>query len=145
MPLRRSLTVLTLALATLAAACGGDDSEDDPDIDPAILGTEVPSPTPPEAGTQDITITATDFAFEPATPEITGGAQVTVTLTNSGEAPHTLNYYADEGLRDRIGETGQVQPGQSNSFTFIAPESGGTLYFRCQLHPSQMSGQVTTS
>lgn len=147
MHLRHSLTALTLALAataTLAAACGGDDSED-ADIDPSILGTEVPSPTPPAAGTQDVSVTATDFAFEPASPQITGGAQVTVTLTNSGEAPHTLNFYLDEGLRNRLGETGQVQPGQSGSFTFTAPESGGILYFRCQLHPSQMSGQVTTS
>jgi hypothetical protein len=43
----------------------------------------------------------------------------------------------------RLGETGIIAAGESAEFEIIAPEGGSTIFFRCQIHPSRMSGTIT--
>ncbi len=69
------------------------------------------------------TVNMVDFAFEPRTLTVPVGT--TVTWPNAGKAPHTAT--SDTGAFD----TGNVDPGQSQSFTFDKP---GTYPYYCKYH-----------
>jgi plastocyanin len=82
-----------------------------------------------EAG--EATVSIVDFAFEPATLEVSVGT--TVVWTNTGQAPHTVTGdFADSGI---------LEPGQTFSHTFI--ETGDFSYL-CAIHP-QMTGTIRVS
>jgi len=66
----RRTAIAVLALAFTAAACGGGGSED-------ISETS-----------QRATVTASEFAFEPANLTVPGGAEVGFTLNNTGTQEH---------------------------------------------------------
>ena len=82
-----------------------------------------------EAG--EATVSIVDFAFEPATLEVSAGT--TVVWTNAGQAPHTVTGdFADSGV---------LESGQTFSHTFT--ETGDFSYV-CAIHP-QMTGTVRVS
>jgi len=74
-----------------------------------------------------------DFAFQPASLEVTAGT--TVTWTNSGAATHTVT--ADNGAFD----SGRLAPGATFSQTF---DTAGTFTYHCDIHP-QMTGTIVVS
>ena len=78
-------------------------------------------------------VTIVDFAFQPASLEVTAGT--TVTWTNSGAAPHTVT--ADNGAFD----SGRLAPGASFSQTF---DAAGTVMYHCEIH-SQMTGTIVVT
>src|SRR4051794_4215731 len=78
-------------------------------------------------------VTIVDFAFQPASLEVTAGT--TVTWTNSGAAPHTVT--ADDGAFD----SGTLQPGSTFSFTFDTP---GTFAYHCEIHPNMTATIIVT-
>ena len=78
-------------------------------------------------------VTIVDFAFQPASLEVTAGT--TVTWTNSGAAPHTVT--ADNGAFD----SGRLAPGASFSQTF---DAAGTVTYHCEIH-SQMTGTIVVT
>ena len=82
-----------------------------------------------EAG--EATVSIVDFAFEPATLEVSEGTAVV--WTNAGQAPHTVTGdFADSGV---------LESGQTFSHTFT--ESGDFSYV-CAIHP-QMTGTIRVS
>jgi plastocyanin len=78
-------------------------------------------------------VTIVDFAFQPASLEVTAGT--TVTWTNSDAAPHTVT--ADNGEFD----SGRLAPGASFSQTF---DAAGTFTYHCEIHP-QMAGTIVVT
>ena len=79
-----------------------------------------------EAG--EATVSIVDFAFEPATLEVSAGT--TVVWTNTGQAPHTVTGdFADSGV---------LAPGQTFSHTF---SENGELSYACAIHPN-MTGTI---
>ena len=72
------------------------------------------------------------------------GDAVTLTLTNGGNAPHTLTVYEDEAYTTAgaDADTGTVAGGGEGAFTATFNDSK-TYYFRCEIHPSQMMGTIT--
>jgi plastocyanin len=78
-------------------------------------------------------VTIVDFAFQPASLEVSVGT--TVTWTNSGASPHTVT--ADNGAFD----SGRLPPGASFSQTF---EAAGTVTYHCEIH-SQMAGTIVVT
>jgi plastocyanin len=80
------------------------------------------------AETGEASVSIVDFAFEPATLEVSAGT--TVVWTNTGQAPHTVTGdFADSGV---------LESGQTFSHTFT--ETGDFSYI-CAIHP-QMTGTV---
>jgi plastocyanin len=93
--------------------------------------TADPTPVPPiipAPGTKAASVV--DFAFDPASLEVTTGT--TVTWQNRGQAPHTVT--ASDGSFD----SGLIAAGGTYSRTFDSP---GTFAFACSFHPD-MSGTV---
>jgi plastocyanin len=84
------------------------------------------SATPSTANTEAVKII--DFAFDPPALKIATGT--TVTWTNSGQAPHTVN---GPGL-----DSGTIMPGSTFSHTFTEP---GMLDYACAFHP-QMTATI---
>jgi plastocyanin len=73
----------------------------------------------------ELGISIVDFAFDPATAEVTVGT--IVTWTNDDAAPHTVT--SDDGAFD----SGRLEPGESFSFTF---EEAGSFPYHCDIHLS---------
>jgi plastocyanin len=87
-------------------------------------------PAQASAGPREVDVGAVDFAFEPKDASVAAGGKITV--TNKGQAPHTLT------LDDVDLDTGNLDPGASAELT--APDAPGSYSFRCAVHPARMRG-----
>jgi plastocyanin len=126
------LLVLLAAFALVAAACGGGD---DGGSDGGNGGTDTGGEGGGGGGTTaTLSVDAVDFGFEPAELDVDPGAEVTVTFSNTGEAPHTMT-------AEDVGLNIEADPGASAEGTFTAPESG-TVDFVCTIHPD-MKGTIS--
>ncbi|MGH2815024.1 MAG: cupredoxin domain-containing protein, partial [Actinomycetota bacterium] len=79
---------------------------------------------------REVDVGAVDFGFEPNNASVAAGGKVTV--TNKGQAPHTLT------LDDEPLDTGQIAPGATADLT--APDKPGSYSYRCTVHPAKMRG-----
>ena len=87
-------------------------------------------PAQASAGPREVDVGAVDFAFEPKDASVAAGGKVTV--TNNGQAPHTMT------LDDVDLDTGNIDPGASADLT--APDAPGSYSYRCAVHPARMRG-----
>jgi plastocyanin len=78
-------------------------------------------------------VTIVDFAFEPATLEVSAGA--TVSWTNTGQVVHTVT--ADNGAFN----SGEMSPGATVTGTFNTP---GTFTYHCSIHPDMTGTLIVT-
>jgi len=126
-----SIPIVLLA-AVAVAACGGDDDADSGG-----------GATTAAAGPDVISVVAADFSFDPIELEGTEGDPITVEVTNAGIAPHTLTVYGDEEFTEAVvgADTGRISGGGTGEFTTTFAEAG-KYFFRCQLHPGQMQGEL---
>ena len=95
-------------------------------------------------------IVAKDFAFEPVDftlktsdtdkPEGT----VVVSFSNQGAVQHSFGLYTNEDFSIKVNgvEIQPVAPGGSGNTTFQAATKKADLYFRCEIHPTQMKGEI---
>jgi len=155
MPMAALAAAITM-LSIGAIACGDDDDDDGADNgDPtqpaaAATATQEPELTEPTAeasepaGGAAVRVTAADFSFSPASLTIDGASDTTITLDNAGSTPHTMNVYYDAGYTDALRDTGNVSPGASGELTIESNsvEQAPELFFRCEIHPSQMEGTI---
>jgi plastocyanin len=89
-----------------------------------------------------ISISAKNLAFNMSTITVPAGAQVTVKFNNQDNGiPHTFSVYKDASASTTIFKGQQVTGPGTTTYTFTAPTTPGTYYFRCDVHPTQMNGQ----
>ncbi len=113
------LALVIVAIAALAVACGGGGGSS-------------------SGGGNNVTVTATDFKFDPANITAKAGETVNVTLVNKGTAAHTF-VIKDAGVNLR------AEPGQTAKGSFTAPKAG-TYDIVCDVpgHADQgMTGKLT--
>lgn len=139
-PFRIFMTLAASVLVSGAvAACGGDDEDD------GGGATDAPAATTPAGDgggdVNTVTVEGKDFSFDPTTFTVTAGEEVSVVLDNTGSAPHTLNVYTDEEYTAPVdgAESGNVSGGEVGEFK--ATFEAGEYYFRCEVHPGQMTGE----
>ena len=116
------LILALMVVLALTAACGSEDE-----------GGSTESKGDDSSGSTAVEVSAADFSFTPEAVSVPAGAEVTVTFTNGGEAPHTMT--ADDLELDIAAD-----PGDSADGTFTAPDSG-SVDFHCEVHPD-MTGQI---
>lgn len=116
----RLITIFTAStLALFASACGGGGGGD--------TGGG-------GGGTAEVDLSAQDNVFKPAELSVPAGADVTVTVTNDGEAPHTFT-------SQDLGFDETIDPGGSAEVTFTAPDSDAE--FVCTFHEGAgMTGTI---
>ncbi len=154
MKLPPALTLLALAVAAVAAftvGCGGGTSSSDK-TSTARAGSSSGAGTPASGGAPatsaagaTINVTARDFEFDPNTASAQKGKSITVNFSNQGATSHTFTLYTDEDHTKPVpnGDTGSVTAGSNKTLTIAASDVTGDLYFRCEIHPTQMSGEIS--
>ncbi|MGH2636381.1 MAG: cupredoxin domain-containing protein [Actinomycetota bacterium] len=110
---------LVLALATVVAACQGAERSGN-------IGT---GPGGPDA----MPVMMVDSAFEPDALELQAGAEVTIEVTNDGDASH------DFTIDSLDLSTGVIEPGGVMTATLTVPD--GPTEFRCTIHGG-MRGEI---
>ncbi len=88
-----------------------------------------------------IALTAQNVKFDKTTISVPTGAQVTLTLNNMDSGvPHNFALYTDASAGTTIFK-GQIVNGPGTvTYTFTAPSTPGTYFFRCDVHPTTMTG-----
>lgn len=127
---RIGLVVALISAVALLAACGSGAA---PTQAPSGGGPTSAPTQPPTGGDTTVEVTIVNFAFSPATVNITVGG--TVTWTNKDGTTHTVT--ADGGAFD----SGNLDSGKTFSFTF---NQAGTFSYHCAIHPS-MKATVTVT
>ena len=91
-----------------------------------------------------LAVSAKEFAFTLTLISIRPGAPgVDVVFKNDGTREHTLAIYADSAFKTKIADSGRVAAGQTSGFPFIPPEGAKSVYYRCEIHPNQMHGELS--
>jgi len=158
--MKKNVWLFMLAGALLAAlaftACGDDDDDtsgdqtaaattaaaDADDETPAATtaGSGGNDQTPPVAGGgASIDVLTQNFAFDPAEITVPAGEPVTFNFTNADSVPHTFTLYLDEEFTEAIDGGSATESNPKITVAFVAP---GEYYFRCEIHPTQMQGEL---
>ena len=95
-----------------------------------VTGEAAAAPAAAAAGPREVDVGAVDFGFEPNNASVAAGGKVTV--SNKGQAPHTMTF--DDVQLD----TGTIAPGATADLT--APDAPGSYSYRCNVHPAKMRG-----
>jgi heme/copper-type cytochrome/quinol oxidase subunit 2 len=112
-------------------------------------GAATAEPAAPSEGSLiEIATTAEKgLAFTSSSLTAAAGEPVTVRYTNDSGVPHNIAFFDGpdpSGAQLAVSEiiTG---PGASTEVTFVAPDTAGAYFFRCHLHPMQMTGTLTVT
>jgi plastocyanin len=134
--------LLLAALAVAAAGCGGGgDKEEGGATTPA---TNVPI---------TVDIGQDDNFFQPNRVTAAPGQSLTFNVTNGGAAIHNMHIAGDDNeYGANICEAGGEEPcsdpatmpaGSTATLEWTAPSQPGTYDFRCDFHPTEMTGAIS--
>jgi len=92
---------------------------------------------------------AKKMAFNTSKITVPAGSQVVIRFQNqeaSGSSqvtgiPHNFAVYPSPNSSASIFSGDIITGGENITYTFTAPASPGTYYFRCDVHPTTMKGQ----
>ncbi len=101
------------------------------------------TPTPsPSTGGNTITVTAAGMAFDTSTITVSAGAHITITfINNDSGVPHNIAFYTSSAATTVIYKGARITGVSTVTYTFDAPTTPGTYFFRCDVHPTTMTGQ----
>lgn len=96
--------------------------------------------------TVNVTITASEFKFEPNELNVTAGTEVTFNVTNAGQFPHNVTFVAPDGTETNLFAQ-NLAAGQSMTGTFTFNAAGEwRMYCPVGQHEEQgMVGTVTVA
>ena len=142
-----SISVLALAaVALLAVACGGGSNEGT-----APSASEPAASTPAQpSGSGDAGSQTLDIAFLPTLKvdktelRARAGAEITVKFNNIDSGiPHNWAVYRDEDFKEAIaGANENICTAPCAEQVDVGPLVAGQYYFRCDVHPLQMKGEL---
>ncbi len=121
-----TLAVVLLSLAALSA-CG-----------PKATPTPTPTATPTGPNIA-IDLIAQDMAFDKSTITVTAGASVTINFDNKDHVSHNFALYTDSSATHSI-FVGTIIAASQTAYKFTAPSTPGNYFFRCDVHPTTMTG-----
>lgn len=124
--------VVALALVVLGACSSG------PKVTTA---TTTPPPGSPTGQPVTVNLIAQDLSFDMKTIVVPPGARVTVNFNNKDSGIlHNFALYTDSSAKTSIFVGSFVTGPVTTVYTFTAPTKVGNYFFRCDVHPSQMTG-----
>jgi plastocyanin len=87
-----------------------------------------------------INLTAQNMAFDKTSISVQAGAKVTMTFDNKESLPHNFALYTDSSAATVIFKGEVITGPKTITYQFTAPSAAGQYFFRCDLHPSAMTG-----
>ena len=102
--------------------------------------------TGPTAAPGDLEIVMGDNFFDPDVITVVSGEETTIALVNEGAAIHNLRIAGPDGDYDTdddtVSDPDTIRGGQEGTVTWT-PEAPGEQDFRCDFHPTEMTGTIT--
>ncbi len=87
-------------------------------------------------------ISATNMAFNTSTITVPAGTNVTINFDNQDAGVrHNVAVYQDQNAAQTIYKGEVITGPMTTTYTFTAPSTPGTYFFRCDIHPRTMTGQ----
>jgi len=139
---RKSMALIAIVIPLALAACGDDDDEETTNA--ATSETTTEETTTDDAaqtggGGEELTISETEFALDPADPTVAAG-EVTITATNDGATLHNLEVEGN-GVEEI---TDDLDPGQSGELKLNLEPGEYEMYCAIGTHAAQgMEGTLT--
>ncbi|RPJ53968.1 MAG: hypothetical protein EHJ95_01165 [Methanobacteriota archaeon] len=143
---------IALFIIGISAGCTGTPGQGNATATPTTLAatttaTTTPTAAPTTSVPQSVTVnlTARNIAFDTTTIAAPRGAAVTINFDNQDSMPHNFALYTNTSASQAI-YTGEIVTGPRQIvYTFAAPEQPGTYFFRCDVHPAQMTGEFVVT
>jgi plastocyanin len=113
-----------------------------PVVASVMITVQASPPTPAPSGNNvTINLVAKNMAFDKSTITVPAGAEVTINFDNQDSGiPHNFAVYTNASATSPI-VVGQIITGPKTiNYTFTAPTTPGTFFFRCDVHPRTMTG-----
>ncbi len=89
-----------------------------------------------------INLIAKDIAFDKNSITVPAGAHVTVNFDNQDNGiPHNVAFYTDSSASKSIYVGAVITGPKKVTYAFDAPTTPGIYFFRCDVHPTSMTGQ----
>lgn len=89
-----------------------------------------------------VTVTAAGVQFDTNSLSWPADEETTVELVNDDTVPHNLSIYTDESAEEDLFVGAEVGAGSTTDYQ-VDPLEAGDYFFRCDLHPTSMTGTVT--
>jgi len=99
------------------------------------------TPSPPAGSHVMIDLAASNMAFDTRVITVPAGVMVMISFDNRDKGvPHNFAVYESPAAQKQI-FVGRIITGpQRISYSFMAPTRPGTYFFRCDVHPTTMTG-----
>jgi plastocyanin len=135
--------ILLFALLLSVGACSSTSTTTNPPATKPSNNTLIPASSPASAAkTITLNVIAQSMAFDQKTLTVPAGAQVTINFDNKDSGiPHNIAFYTDSTASTKIFVGSMITGPGTTTYTFTAPTTPGTYFFRCDVHPTQMKGQ----
>lgn len=102
--------------------------------------------TAQSGSTVTIDLVAKNIAFNVNSITVPAGSNVNINFDNQDiGVPHNFAVYTDSSATTTIFKGDIISGPKTTTYSFKAPTTPGTYFFRCDVHPSQMSGQFIVS
>ena len=96
--------------------------------------------------TKTITLTAQNIAFDQSTITVPAGTHIVMTFNNKDSGVvHNFALYTDSSAKTRLFAGAFVTGPNTATYTFDAPSTPGTYFFRCDIHPTVMFGNFVVT
>lgn len=146
---KRWLILMSMAIVAMLVlvACGNGDDDDDAEPTNTAAAGGAASTAPAAGGdatempgmsSSTTTVGMLDaMAFDPETLTVAAGEEVEIMLTNDGAIPHNMSV-------DDAGVDETLDGGESNTFSFTAPDEPGEYEIYCNVPGHREAGMVAT-
>lgn len=114
-----------------------------------VAATTSPAASSPTAASSanTVALTLTDNAFSQRAITVAAGTKVTFQLSNQGKVPHNMQIAPADGnfaSKSTVNSSPElINPGATATLTWTVPATPGTYQFRCEVHPTEMTGTIT--
>lgn len=105
------------------------------------------TPPAPAAGGQAVTvnISALNYRFDKSNITVPAGANVTMVFDNKDAVPHNVAIYTTPAATEVIFKGEIITGPKTITYNFTAPATPGDYFFRCDVHPTVMTGTFTVT
>jgi plastocyanin len=122
--------------------------------------TNTPTPTPPSTPAQNantppapapggqavtVNISSLNYRFDKSVITVPAGANVTIVYENKEAVPHNVAIYTTPAATQVIFKGEVITGPKTITYNFIAPTTPGDYFFRCDVHPTVMTGTFTVT